>query len=50
MEKKPCRIFFGVLIGFNEVMNLQSFEFNASDVIPTNAQNIPRLVFFSYFC
>ena len=33
MEKESCTKFCHVLISFNEVMKLQSFEFDASDVI-----------------
>ena len=50
MKKKFYTKVFGVLISFNKVMNFQSFEFDASDVIPMNAQNISPPVFFSYFC
>ena len=39
-----------VLVRFNEVIKLQSFEFSVSDVIPANVQNISPLVFFAFFC
>ena len=35
------------MISFREVMKLQRFEFDVSDVIPTNAQKISPLVFFA---
>ena len=38
MEKQLYTKFGGVLISFTEVMNLQSFDFDASDFIPTNSQ------------
>ena len=34
MEKVSCTKFCGVLINFQEVMKLQSFEFGWSDTIP----------------
>ena len=37
MENAPCKNFCGVLISFNEVLKLQSFEFDASDIKPANA-------------
>ena len=40
IEKEPSTKFCVVLISFKEVMKLQSFEFDASDVIPANALNI----------
>ena len=36
MEKKPCIKFCCVLIRFQEVIKLQSFEFSLSDVISAN--------------
>ena len=41
--------FCGVLISFHEVMKLQNFEFDVRDAIPSDAQNIPALVFFACF-
>ena len=49
MEKEPYTNFCGAFVSFKEVMNLQSFEFDASHIIPVNAQNITLLVFFSNF-
>ena len=48
MEKKPSTKFSGALIIFQEVMNLQSLQFDVSDVISANVLNISRL-FFGYF-
>ena len=45
MDKGPCAKFCGVLIRFQKIIKLQRFEFNVSDVIPTNAQIISPLVF-----
>ena len=39
-EKKPCTKSCGILVSFYEVVKLQSFEFDVSDVILANAQNI----------
>ena len=36
-ENAPFKNFCGVLISFNEVLKLQSFEFDASDIKPANA-------------
>ena len=37
MEKKSCTNFRGVLISFHEVMKLQGFGVDVSDIISTNA-------------
>ena len=37
------------MIGFQEVINLWTFEFSVSDVILPNVQNISPLVFFTFF-
>lgn len=50
IEKESCTKFGGVLIGFHEIMKLDSFEFGVSVVIPANVQNISALIFFAYFC
>ena len=50
MEKEPYTKFCRVLISSHEVMKLQSFKCNMSDVILANAQNISFLVFFAYIC
>ena len=49
MEKEPCAKFCGVLISLNKVMKLQSFEFDTSDVIRANIQNISPQAFFHIF-
>ena len=49
MEKDPCTKFCGDFIRFHKVIKLQSFELSKSDVIPTNVQNMPPLVFFAFF-
>ena len=46
MEKEPCTRFCSVLVRFDEVIKLQSFEFSVSDIIPANVQNISPLVFY----
>ena len=46
MEKEPCTRFCSVLVRFDEVIKLQSFEFSISDIIPANVQNISALVFY----
>ena len=49
MDKAPCTKLYGVLIRFLKVIKL-SFEFNVSDVIPANVQNIsPPFLFFVMF-
>ena len=48
MVNEPCTKFCGVLISFNEVIKLQSFEFDASDVIPANAQIISFHIFINF--
>ena len=40
----------GVLIRFHEAMKLKSFEYDLSEVISANAQNISAVVLFAYFC
>ena len=49
MKKEPCANFRGVLMRFHEVIKLQSLEFDVSDVIPMNSQNLSPLVFFAFF-
>ena len=49
-RKELCTKFCCVLISFQEVEKLQSFEFGVSDVIPANIENVLTLVFFAYFC
>ena len=48
MDKAPCTKFYGVLIRFLKVIKL-SFEFNVSDVIPANVQNISPVFFFFFY-
>ena len=49
MEKEPCTKFCGNLISFHEVIRLQSFEFDVSDITPANLQNIlPLLHLFAF--
>lgn len=50
IEKEYCTKFCGVLIGFHEVIKLESFEFGVSVAIPANVQNISALIFFAYLC
>ena len=47
MDKAPCTKLYGVLIRFLKVIKL-SFEFNVSDVIPANVQNISPVFIFCY--
>ena len=50
MKKEPCIRFCGVLISFNEVMNLQqSFEFDTSDVIPQMQKKVHPWFSFHVF-
>ena len=49
MEKEPGTKFCSLLVRFQEVIKLQSFEFSVSEVIPANVQNIAPLVFFAFF-
>ena len=49
MEKEPCKKFCSVLIRFHEAKKLQSFEFNVSDVIPANLQNMLTQASFAFF-
>ena len=46
MKKEPCTKFHGLQIRIHEVIELQSFKFSVSDVIPANVQNISPLVFY----
>ena len=48
MEKESYTKFCNVLVRFNKVIKLQSFEFSVSDVIPANLRNISPL-FSLYF-
>ena len=48
IEKEPFT-FFGFLIIFHEVMSLESFIFDLSDIIPVNVQNMWALLFWIYF-
>ena len=34
MVQEPCTKFYGVLIGFHEIIKLKSFKFSVSDIIP----------------
>ena len=47
MEKELCTKFFSI-DQFDNIMKLQSFEFDVSDVILTNLEDISHLVFFEY--
>ena len=49
MEKELCTKFFSI-DQFDNIMKLQSFEFDVSDVILPNLENISHLVFFEYIC
>ena len=46
IEKELSKTFCGVLIIFHELMMLQGFEFDVSDLIPVNVQNISDLFFY----
>ena len=46
IEKELSKTFCGVLIIFHELMMLQGFEFDVSDFIPVNVQNISDLFFY----
>ena len=46
MEKARCTKYCDVLISFQEVVNLQSFQSGVSDVKLANVQNISSLVIF----
>ena len=48
MDKEPCTKFCGVLIRFREVVKLQSFEFNVSDVIPVVTPVFFKILFLVY--
>ena len=48
-EEELCAKLCGVLISFQEIMKLQSFEFGVSDIIPANVQNIFTPSFISIF-
>ena len=49
MEKEFRTKFFSI-DQFDNIMKLQSFEFDVSDVILPNLENISHLVFFEYIC
>ena len=49
MEKESCTNFCGALISSQEIMKLQNFESDVSDVIPANVQNISSLTFTQFY-
>lgn len=49
MQKEHCTKFYGILIRFQVVMKLQSFEFSVDDDILVNVQVISSLVFSAFF-
>ena len=49
MEKEPATWFYDVLIIFHEVMEIQSFELDFSDIIHTNVHNLSYLIFYCIF-
>ena len=44
-----CITFCGAFTSSHEVMKLHRIEFDVSDIMPTNAQNVSLMVLFAFF-
>ena len=49
-ERALYKILWRLFVRLDEVIKLQTAEFNVSDIILTDVQNISTLIFFAFFC